>query len=139
MATTEDVLIDRVRYVLSDIGYRETTGFDFVKTPIGALDKAFLITYAADQPIGGLNFSEDARGLMTVQVARSIEQDHQAARRLLWQDARDISSAVVRDGAVTSGEYAVDDQRRVTTIDAPRGAAYLVLTLALPVSFEATL
>jgi hypothetical protein len=139
MATTEDAVLDRVRDVVADLGYRETTGFDFAKTPAGALDKAFVASLTTVAPVGGMTFSEEARGLVTVQVARGIDQGYQTARRTLWQDARDIVSAIVRDGAVTSGEYAVDDARRVLNLDAPRGAAYLVLTVALPVSFEATL
>lgn len=139
MATTESALLDRVREVVAGLGYRETTGFDFARTPAGALDAACVVTCQAEAPVGGWNFSEDARATVTVQVARPTGDQYDRTRRTLWQDARAILSAVVRDGAVTSGEYAVDDTRRVINIEAPRGAAYLVLTLALPVSFEATL
>lgn len=139
MSYTEDDLVTRVRGVIADLDYRETTGFDFTKAPAGALDKSFWLSYEAEAPIGGMNFTEDARGALTVRVARSTDADYQAARRTLLADARTILRAVVRDGATTTGEYNVEDTRRVLNIEAPRGAGYLVLTLAMPVSYEATL
>lgn len=138
MATTEDAIVDAVRDAVSALGYSEAVGFDFTKQPTTALDKAFVVSYKADTPIGGFNYSEEARGLVSVQLARVITGDHQGTRRTCWQDARDIVNAIVRDGA-TSGVYAVDDAGRLSGVESPKNANHLVVTVTVPVNFEAAL
>jgi hypothetical protein len=53
--------------------------------------------------------------------------------------ARDVIKAVVRDGAQTSGEYAVDDSGRSITIETPPRANFLVARVRIPINFEAVL
>lgn len=138
MATTEDAVVDAVRDAVTALGYSEAIGFDFSKQPTTALDKAFVVSYKADTPVGGFNYSEEARGLVSVQLARVITGDHQVTRRTCWQDARDIVNAIIRDGA-ESGVYAAEDAGRQSAVDSPKGANHLVVTVTLPVNFEAEL
>lgn len=141
MPFTEDALVDRVRRVCDRAGYAEATGFDFSKVPSQAFERQpwFTVGYVGETPTGGLGLTEEARGVLTVSVARLTGSDHQATRRTLFEDGRTLLSAIVRDGAITSGEYAVEDAGRSTEIDAPAGASYLVGRFRVPVNFEATL
>ncbi len=139
MATTEAALIERVRGVITDLGYREAIGFDFSRLPSGQEDGAFTVRLTSDLPRGGMGFREEAQSTVLVTVARSLKDDYQAARATSYEDARAVLSALVHDGADTSGEYCVEDTGRSVEIVTPPGASYLEARLRLAVNFEATL
>jgi hypothetical protein len=139
MATTEDALVDRVRSVVSGLGYDEAVGFDFARTPTGANAEAFVVTFSGETPRGGTAFSEEATGLIEVALSQPVNNNPQTARRTVLQRLRTVLRAIVQDGAVTSGEYAVDDTGRRMTVEAPRGANFLIGRVRVPVNFEATL
>lgn len=136
---TEDALIDRVRAVCAAQRLVESTGFDFLKQPGLAIDGAFIVAYAADTPVSDMGMREEARGTVTVSGVKSVNNDHQAARRSAWQKVRAVFNAIVEDGAVTSGEYAVESGSRTFRVESPKGANYLVWSLTAAVNFEATL
>jgi len=134
--TTEDAIVDRVRDVVTALGFTEAVGFDFTRQPAGAHDKAFTVTFAGLAPIGHIGEHEEARAVVTVTVQRSIDNDYQVARRLCWQNARAILNAIVSDGS-DSGIYAVDDGGQTKAVEQPVGAGYLLARLTVPVNFEA--
>lgn len=136
---TEDALLDRVRAVCAAEGFTEAVALDFSKQPAGNTDGVFIARYDGQVPIGGLGFNEEARGVITILVQRAVNGDPFAARRAALQDGRALLNAIARDGAVTSGEYAVDDAGRGLEVDQPSGASYLVMRLRASVNFEATL
>jgi hypothetical protein len=140
MATTEDVIVDRVRTVLmGTLGFQEAVGRDFSRTPIGATDKRFIVTFAGQPPIGGFAFNEEARGRIVVDIARPTNNNSPEVTRKLYQDARAVVRAIVRDAAEDSGEYAIEDTDRSLELIAPDGSSYQVVRVTLPVNFEATL
>lgn len=134
---TEDTLIDRVRDVCTSAGYTEAVGWDFTRQPTGSITAgAYTVGLSGLASTGGMSFTEEARATIQVAVIRPLDDDYQAARRQALQDGRALLAAIVRDGAVTSGAYAVDDGRTLT-LETPRGANYVLLRLAVPVNFEA--
>lgn len=139
MATTEDAVLDRIRAVCVAEGFTEAKGLDFARVPATAVDKSFALRYAALTPRGGMNFTEEARGTVLVSWLRLINDDYEAAHRAVLVDSRTVLQAVVRDGAVTSGEYAVEDAGRSLTVEAPRGANHLIAQLRVGINFEAEL
>lgn len=139
MATTEDAIVDRIRAVCTANGYVEAVGWDFERTPLTAVEARYVVMYDAQVPNGGMNGTEEARGTVDVQVARSLNGDYDATRRTLLQDMRTLLAGIVDDGATASGDYAVEDGGRAMTVEAPRGASYLIGRLRLSLNFEATL
>lgn len=135
---TEDALVDRVRAVCVANGYTEAVGVDFTRQPTTAIDGMFTVALTGLATIGGMSFTEEARATVQVAVTRPLNDDYQVARRQALQDGRVLVAAITRDGAVTSGAYAVEDGRTLT-VDSPRGANYVVLRLGVPVNFEASL
>lgn len=136
---TEDELIDRIRTVCTDAGYTEAVGADFTRQPTGSITEgAFTVALTGLSSVGGMNFTEEARATVQIAIVRPWDADYQQARRRALQDGRTLLAAIVRDGAVTSGAYAVEDGRTLT-VDTPSGASYLVLRLGVPVNFEAAL
>lgn len=136
---TEDELVDRVRDVCIANGYTEAVGADFTRQPTGTItDGAFTVGLSGTAARGGMNFTEEARATIQVAVVRPLDDDYQQARRQALQDGRTLLEDITRDGAVTSGEYAVEDGRALT-VETPRGANYVLLRLSVPVNFEAQL
>jgi hypothetical protein len=134
---TESALLDRVRAVCLAQQFVEAPGLDFARVPAQAADRSFALRYAGQTPTGGMSFAEEARGTVMLSILRVIRSDYACAQRDLLADARALLVAVVEDGAVTSGEYAVEDGGRSIDVQAPRGANYLVGMLRIPVNFEA--
>lgn len=139
MATTEADVLDRVRAVCVAAGYTEAPGLDFARVPAQAADKSFALRYAALPPVGGMNFTEEARGTVLVSLLRVVSAGHEVAQRAVLIDGRAVLNALVIDGAVTSGEYVVEDAGRSLTIETPRGANHVIGQLRVPVNFEADL
>lgn len=139
MAITESALLDRVRAVVSGLDFTESVTLDFERQPSGNADAVFTVKLGEVAAIGGMSFSEEWRGNVLISIQRQVNDDYDAARRLLWEDARSIIAAVTRDGAVTSGEYAVEDAGRSVEIDQPKGANYLLARIRVPVNGEGSL
>ena len=139
MATTEAAILARVRTRLDTDGFHEAVGLDFAKEPSGTLEKAYVLTWMGDAPIGGMGYTEEGRGRLQVALARAIDNDYETAVQALTADWREILLALVDDGHVQGGDYAIEDAGRTTSLEAPTGASYLVLRLSVPVNFEAVL
>lgn len=139
MATTADAVVDRVRAVLVALGYTEAIGRDFTKSSTGTVTDSFVVLYTEEPPQALLNNAEEVHGVVEIQMAYAVNDDYQLARRTLLQRSRTIANAVITDGAVTSGEYLVEDYSRSVSIENDLGASFLRLVLRLPVLFEASL
>ena len=139
MAITEAALLARITSVCVTAGYAQAIGRDFSRQPNGAVDGRFVVTLQVGVPIGGMNWTEEARGTVQVDVARLINDDYDAVELVALGDARALINAIARDGAQASGEYAVDDTGRSITVEAPIGANYLVSRSRIPLNYEATL
>lgn len=141
-ATTLDAIVDRVRSLCvgAPFNWTEAVQLDsFGLTPTGAIDGAFRVEGQSQQPRGWMAFQEECTDLLAVTVARPINDDYQATRRLLLKAGRSLTAAVTRDGAVTSGLYGVVDQGRAWTWEPNPSAGYLALRITLPVNYEAQL
>ncbi len=139
MATTEADLLARIRGVVTDLGYTEAVALDFSRQSVNASDGFVVLKYTGLPPVGGIGFYEEAHGVVEIAVQRPVNQDYQTARQTLLTDGRTLKNALVRDGAVTSGEYAVEDAGCSLDVEAVPTANYLVARLRIPVNFEADL
>jgi len=139
MATTEAALLVRVKDVLVALGFTAAAGLNFSLVPGGVSDGAFTLAWVGDPPMGGMNFSEEARGRVEIQIARDVNDDYHTALSQLYTDVRAVINGLVNDGHVESGEYAVSDDGRSMDVEQPAGASYLVARLRVPINFEAEL
>lgn len=139
MATTEAAVLDRIRTVCVDAGLTEAVGVDFLLQPNDIVDDSFTASWAADAPLGGFGFTEEARGVALIGIAKLVNDDLSAAKGAALTTARTVIAAVVRDGAQTSGEYAVDDSGRSITIETPVRSNFLIARVRVPINFEAAL
>jgi hypothetical protein len=141
VATTLDVVTDRVRSLAVGLGYVETqTPFSFDLQPVGAIDGAFrVLDSGAQRIVGGFKYSEVRIDRLTIYVGRKLAGTPTQAKRLLTRDMHSLTAAIVRDGHETSGEYAVPDDGRVHEIRAEAGAEYAVLQMTVPVDYESQL
>ena len=144
MATTLDVIVDRVRSlcVKAPFTYVESARLDrFSLDPAHVFGdvSVFMVDTVSQPARGGSSFSEERTDLLTVTVGRAINADYDATRRALLRTSHSITAAIVRDGAVTSGAYTVPDPGFRSSIDVDPTAAYLMLRLTLPVNYEAQL
>lgn len=137
---TPDGLRDRVTSVCVTLGLTQAqTPFSFELQPTGVIDQVFRVESDAGQVIGGFNFSEERTDLLTIWVARKYAGLPEATYRRAQQDISSIRAAVVRDGAVTSGEYSVPDAGYEAELQREIGKEYAVLRMVLPCNYEATL
>jgi len=139
MATTEAALLARITSVCVSAGYTQAVEQTLAQQPLNAIDGAFVLNLFRDTSQGGMNFTEEARVVASVELARLKNDDIPAAQSTLSTDFRTLLSAIVRDGALTSGEYAVEDAGLTAEVLAPEGASYLVLRARIPCNYEATL
>ncbi len=141
-ATTLDVIIDRVRSlcVEAPFEYIESVRFDsFDLQPAGAFDGAFRVEGVSHQERGWYNYMTERTDLLTVTVQKAINDDHDDVRRYLTRTAHSLTSAIVQDGAVASGLYAVADRGQVRKINIEDTDQYAVLRVTLPINYEAQL
>jgi hypothetical protein len=113
------------------------TPFSFDLQPAGGIDQVFRIETEGGPVLGGFNFTEDRTDLMHIWLARRYEGDTNACYRRLHTDASSIRAAVIRDGAVDSGEYFVPDDGAAMVLQREPNRAYAVLKLTLPTNYEA--
>jgi hypothetical protein len=142
-ALTADVIVDRVRSICSGdpFGFVESVSWNtFDLQPDSNIDGVFRIPPPASQVvIGGFAFAEDRTDTLQVWVARKRNDDYDAARRALLRDVHSLTAAIVRDGAVTSGDYDVRDDGRGHAISEDPGRDYLMLRLSLPINYDSQL
>lgn len=142
-AFTSDQIVDRVRSVCASYPFEFTEAHewtDFSRQPTTNIDKVFRIPPPSSQSvIGGFDFVEDRTDTMQIWVARKRNGDPDSLRRILLRDVHSLTAAIVRDGAVSSGDYVVPDEGRGHSIQADPGLEYAVLRLTIPVNFEAQL
>jgi hypothetical protein len=143
-ATTLDVIIDRVRSICVELPfeYFETDRLDdetFEAHPQGAIDGAFKVEGRSQQARGNFNYMEERTDLLTVQVARAINSDHDGVRREMTRAAHSLTAAIVRDGAEISGLYGVVDKGVIRDVTADKTHTFLMLRVTLPVNYEAQL
>lgn len=144
MATTLDVIVDRVRSIClgAPFRFREAARLDrFEWDPAQQFgDVSPFRVEAVSQPArGGTGFSEERTDLVTVTVGRVVNADYDTARRVLTRTSHSLNAAIVRDGAETSGEYAVADAGFRSNVEADPTRAYLTLRITVPVNYEAQL
>jgi len=138
MAITEAALLTRLVAVCVAQGYTQAVGRDFALQPDGNINGVFVATLQAGAGVGGMNFTEEGRAVLLLEVARPINDDLDAAELTCMTDVRTLKNAIVRDGAQVSGEYAVEDGFSAT-VEQPSGASYLVSRSRIPLNYEATL
>lgn len=137
MATTESAVLDRMRAVMVDLGYAEATWDDFSKTPTGAADRAFAVTWGETTPMGQIGYFEEVHAQVTVRWQRQTQGDLREVRGQMLDDYRELIGAIVRDG--TAGDYAVADEARSLGIEFPPGASVARGVARVLVNFEAAL
>lgn len=144
MATTLDVIVDRVRSICLGAPFRfqesaRLDRFDW-DTAQGFGDVSpFRVEAVSQPPRGGSGYSEERTDLVTVTIGRVINADYDTARRALTRTSHSLTAAIVRDGAQVSGIYAVPDAGASSRVEADPTRAYLTLRLTLPVNYEAQL
>jgi hypothetical protein len=140
---TADVIVDRVRSVCGGAPFSlvEATAWpDFTRQPDGNIDGVFRIPPMSSQFVnGGFAFYEDRTDSMQIWVARRTNNDYDTVRRTLLKDVHSLTAAIVRDGAITSGDYHIPDGGRGHAIQEDPGHEYVTLRLTLPVNYEAQL
>lgn len=144
MATTLDVIIDRVRSlcVADPFAYTEASRldrFDWDAAQTFGQLSVFRVESSSQPARGGTGFSEERTDLVTVTVGRAVNADYDDARRMLIRAGHSLTAAIVRDGAETSGSYSVPDQGYTSRVEADPTAAYLTLRVTLPVNYDAQL
>ena len=141
MATTLDVIVDRVRSLClgQPFEFQESARldrFDWDAAQVFGDVPLFRVETVSQPARGGTSFTEERTDLLTVTVGRAINADYDEARRVLTRTAHSLTAAVVRDGAVTSGSYTVPDTGYASRIEADPTKAFLVLRVTLPVNYE---
>lgn len=142
-ALTADAVVDRVRSIC--VG----SPFEFIEAnswsawdlqPSTSDDRVFRIMPPSSQNVlGGFAFAEDRTDSMQIWVARRTAADYTAVRRALLRDMHSLTAAIVRDGAIASGDYNVPDAGRGHAIQEERGLEFTSLRLTLPINYEAQL
>ena len=142
-ALTADVIVDRVRSVCCTVPFEFTEAQSWAtwdQQPSTNDDRVFRIMPPSSQNVlGGFAFAEDRTDSMQIWVARRTQGDYDAVRRALLKDMHSLTSAIVRDGAIVSGDYDIPDAGRGHTIQEDRGMEFVNLRLTLPINYEAQL
>ncbi len=141
MSTTLDAIVDRVSSVAAGMGYTEAvTPFSFDQQPVGTIDQCIRILGGGQTPPkGGFRMSEVRIDRVTIWVARKYAGEPRTVTRVLTRDMHSLTAAIMTDGLITSGEYAIPDEGRVHEIRAEPGAEYAVLQMTVPVDYESQL
>lgn len=142
-ALTMDVIVDRVRSLCAGdpFGFQEAVSWNsFDLQPSTNDDAVFRIPPPSSIRVsGGFAFAEERTETMQIWVARRTNGDYDAVRRALLKDVHSLTASVVRDGAVSSGDYDVPDGGRGHAIQEDRGQEFVTLRLSLPINYEAQL
>lgn len=141
---TLDGIVDRVRSLCmaAPFDYVESARldrFEWDPSQVFGDVSVFRVETVSQPPVGGTSYTEERTDLLTVTVGRAVNADYDECRRVLTRSAHSLTSAIVRDGAQTSGEYTVPDQGATARIEPDPTQAYLALRLTLPVNYMAQL
>lgn len=144
MATTLDVIVDRVRSLClaSPFGYTESARldrFDWDTSQVFGDVSVFRIDTVSQPARGGTGFTEERTDLLSVTVGRAVNADYDEARRALTRAAHSLTAAIVRDGAEDSGSYTVPDQGYTARITPDPARAFLELRVTVPINYESQL
>jgi hypothetical protein len=142
MPTTRMALLARVTSLCCAAPFaltRATVPFDFKQQPTGGIDRCVRIEDEHRSVIGGFNFSEDRTALFHIWIARKYLADPHATYAALQTDVTSLTSAIVRDGAVGGGDYAVLDDGMGVSFQHDTGQEYALARLSLPINFESVL
>jgi hypothetical protein len=144
MATTLDVIIDRVRSLCQSAPFDYTESaridrFDWDTAQTFGQLSVFRVEGNSQPARGGTGFSEERTDLVTVTVGRAVHADYDVARRALTRASHSLTAAIVRDGAEDSGSYTVPDTGYASRVEADPTKAYLMLRLTVPINYEAQL
>ena len=132
-------LRDRVSSVCVTLGYAPAhTPFSFDLQPTGDIHEVFRIEAEALGVIGGFNFTEERTDRLTIWIARKHAAAPSTAYQALITDTTSIRAAVIRDGAVTSGEYSVPDDGWAFDVQRADGQEFATARLALACNYETT-
>lgn len=140
MATTHDVIVDRVRSVCaaSPFGWTEAVSSEaFTFQGIGSSDQVYRVKARGGAVRGGTGFTEERTDSVDVEVIRQINADADATRRALFRDVNSLVAAIIRDGHEDGGDYAVPDAGRTHDVSGQPGVSYLTLRLTIPINYEA--
>ncbi len=140
MAHTLDEIQGRVTSIVTRAPFSFGLSADpdsFTTTPTTAIDGSCYVGVRTGRTSGALGLYEVRVDQVDVYVARRVT-DPLVSRRLFYRDIASLSAAVIRDGAIGGGDYAVEDSRTYD-IKQPKGADYGILRLTLPVNYEAAL
>jgi hypothetical protein len=141
-ALTVDQIVDRVRSICAGAPFSlaEAPAWDSFDLVPSTRDGVFRIPPPSSQVVRErFSMAEERTESLQIWVARKVNGDHAGIRRTLLRDVHSLTSAVVRDGLLVSGDYVVPDEGRGHSIGAPEGKDYAVLRLTLPVNYEAQL
>lgn len=140
-ALTIDTIVDRVRSICSGdpFGFGEAVSWgSFDLQPATNIDSVFRIPPPSSQFVEDqFGFVEDRRDSLQIWVARKRNNDYDGVRRALLRDVHSLTTAVTRDGLVTSGDYHVPGGGRGHSITDDPTKDYVTLRLTLPVQYEA--
>lgn len=142
MATTLDVILGRVRSlcVAAPFSYTEAVSTEsFALDPTLGEAAVCKVTGRTGTPRGGFDFQEECNDFLDLEVSRPVTGDYRVTHSTLHKDARSLTAAIVRDGAVTYGEYVISDAGRTESVIGQGGAAFLTLRLTLPVNYMSSL
>jgi hypothetical protein len=139
MAQTRSGVLARIVAICEGLGLVEAVSpFDFTLQPTGTIDGAFRLTVEALETLGGTAYSEEHTDQVVIWIARKQVDGLHGAYAQLVSDVSAVRSAVVRDGSIGGGEFAVEDGGTVT-VEHVAGQEFAVARIALPVNYEVQL
>jgi hypothetical protein len=139
---TPDLMVARVSSLLCRAPFRLTRAIDpesFDLQPATALEDVFTIDGKSDRVHGGMGLWDVRVDRLTVRIARKTVADPHLTRARFRQTANSLIAAVVRDGAIGGGDYAVPDGAAWTVRPHARNAEYGELEVTIPVDYETDL
>jgi hypothetical protein len=139
---TGDVIVDRIRSlcIAAPFGLVESPGWDsFDRMPTTTIDGAFRVVSASQGVRGKTGYVEERNDSVQVWVARKHNGDFDDVRRTMLGSVHSLTAAIVRDGAITSGEYVVLDEGRGHAIVSDPSKEYVQLRLTVSVNYESQL
>jgi hypothetical protein len=140
-ALTAGQIVDRVRSVCANeaFGLTEAVSWqDFDLQPESNIDNVYRVPPMTSQrSSGGFGYYEDRDESLQIWLAMKTNGDHQGTARRLSDAVHSLTSAVMRDGTESSGDYAVTDEGRGHAVVVNPGADYLSLRLTLAINYDA--
>jgi hypothetical protein len=139
MATSIAAIRERVQGLLEAPPFqftRSVVPFDFSQVPTGVIDGAYRLETESQDVAAGMHYAETRVDRLRLSLAKKLTADADATYQDLLALFDDVASAVIRDGAQVSGEYAVLDAGRGSRVGHTKGQEFAVGVLTLPVNYE---